>query len=133
MAQILAILLAVILLAAGHGSEAHAQKSTELYIPVGHSPGISHILSVIGKIETLNEQTRTISIVFSSGSWTAEVTEDTTIWVDRSKVTLPNKAGRLADLRVGRLVEIKYADNAQRGRGAAEWIKVQLPKATREP
>lgn len=130
MAPILAVLIGVVVLVVSPGPIAHAQKATELYIPVGHSPGISNILSVIGKIKTLNEQARTISIAFSSGSWKAKVTEDTVIWVDRSKVTLPNKAGQLTDLRVGRLVEIKYANSAQRGRGAAEWIKVQLPEGT---
>jgi len=133
MARILTGLIGIVVLLGSHVLTAHAQKATERFIPVGNSPGISHTVSIIGKIDTFNEQTRTIEIMAFSGIWTAEVTKNTMIWVDRSKATLPNIMGRIADLQKGRMVEVKYADDAQRGRGAAEWIKVQLPVGTREP
>ena len=110
----------------GSASSAHGQKATEMYIPLGQSPGASGKHTVIGTIEALDPQNRTVTIAGSSGRHTATITNRTKIWLDRSTQKLNNQKGTFSDLQVGRTVEIKYEDPKQMGRGAAEWIKVQL-------
>lgn len=107
---------------------AHGQKATERFIPVGQSPGLSGTVTVIGNIQTVDAPARAITIAGQTETWTAEVTDRTSIWLDRSKLRLPTKTGTFEDLQQGRTVEVKYQDVAERGKGKAEWIKVQLTK-----
>ena len=104
---------------------AHGQEATEMFIPVGQSPGLSGKVTVIGSIQSVSPADRTIAIAGSSGgSWSAQVTDRTQIWLDRSKLRLQNRLGSFADLERGRLVEIRYEDNERKG--PARWVKVQL-------
>ena len=107
---------------------AHGQKATEVFIPIGQSPGLSNTISVIGTIETIDPRGHTIAITGSSGSWSAMITNRTKIWLDKSKLRLPNQKGTFADLQKGLLVEVKYEDPEGRGKAkaAADWIKVQI-------
>ena len=107
---------------------AHGQKATEMFIPIGQSPGLSNTISVIGTIETIDPRGHTIAITGSSGSWSATITNRTKIWLDKSKLRLPNQKGTFADLQKGLLVEVKYEDPEGRGKtkAAADWIKVQI-------
>ena len=105
---------------------AHGQEATEMFIPVGQSPGSSGKATVIGTVEGVDAAARTITIAGASGAARAEITDRTDIWLDRSKLRLPNLKGTLADLERGRVVEVKYEDPQRRGQGPARWIKVQL-------
>ena len=107
---------------------AHGQKATEMFIPIGQSPGLSNTISVIGTIETIDPRGHTIAITGPSGSWSATITNRTKIWLDKSKLRLPNQKGTFADLQKGLLVEVKYEDPEGRGKAkaAADWIKVQI-------
>lgn len=120
--------LAVVL--SGSASSAHGQRATEMYIPVGQSPGLSGKHTVVGKIKTINAQDRTLTIVGSAGTHTATITSRTKIWLDRSKLRLANQKGTFSDCQEGRTVEIKYEDPKQMGRGAAEWVKIQLTESS---
>ena len=104
----------------GNISFAYAQKATEIFIPMGKSPGLSYKYTYMGKIESINKPKRTIK----ADGRNVRVTRDTKIWLDRIALKAPNVAGRFADLQSGRQVEIKYA-NAGR-RQTAEWIKVKI-------
>lgn len=110
---------------------AHGQKATEMFIPIGQSPGVSNKISVVGTIETTDARYQTIDIAGQSGSWNVMVTDRTKIWLDRSKLRLPNQKGTFADLRKGLLVEVKYEDagDKSRGKGPAQWIKVQITES----
>lgn len=123
----LALLLLGLLLWSGSPS-AHGQKAVERFIPLGQSPGLSGTVTVIGHVETINAPSRVIAIAGPTEAWSAEITDRTKIWLDRSKLRLPTKAGTFNDLRQGLTVEVKYQDDAQRGKGQAEWIKVQHTK-----
>ncbi|MEE9294131.1 MAG: hypothetical protein V3W34_04080 [Phycisphaerae bacterium] len=101
---------------------AYGQQAAERFIPVGQSPGISGKYSYIGEIQQVDEQNRTITVAGAAGARTIKVTDQTKIWLDRSQLRLTNQTGTMADLRVGRRVEIKYADYTTRE--SAEWIKV---------
>lgn len=125
MLKVLMAVIGIAVLLWGSAPSAHGQRATEIYIPVGQSPGVSGKYTMIGKIETINAQGRIVTIAGPSGTYTATITSRTKIWVDRSKLRLPNQKGTFSDLQKGLTVEIKYEDPKQMGKGAAEWVKVQ--------
>ena len=100
-----------------------AEKSTELFIPIGQSPGLSGEYTVMGKIDQVNPVNQTIQMSGPSGSYTVKLTQFTHIYLDRSKVQLPNSYGGLADCQAGDTVEVKFFDNSRNK--PIEWIKVQ--------
>jgi hypothetical protein len=106
-------------------SEAHAQTMTEIYIPIGQSPGVSGKYSIIGKIESVNLKDSTVTILQDAGSKiTIKVTPGCYIYLDKSKRKLSNKKGYCADMKPGMRTEAKYKDNKPGNK--IEWIKVQL-------
>ena len=105
-------------------SFAHGQKSTERYIPIGRSPGISGKYTSLGLLTDVNAQTRTITIADSAGPKTVQITDTTRIWLDRSKLRKSNLSGRFTDLVKGRRVEAKYEYPDRRN--VAEWVKVEI-------
>jgi hypothetical protein len=102
----------------------YAQKSTELYIPCGKSPGVSGKYSVMGKVEMLKAGDSTITIRQETGIKSMRFTAATIIYLDKSKLKLQNKKGSWADIKPGMMAEAKYKDN--KPGGPVEWIKVQI-------
>lgn len=101
---------------------AMAQKSAEQFIPIGKSPGLSGKVTYLGKVGTLNEKEKTIG----GTGWSASITDKTHIWIDRSKQKKSAIIGKVADLKPGRVVEVKYeGKEAGKKSGPAEWIKVE--------
>jgi hypothetical protein len=117
-----AVGVALMLLVAAPG--AFGQRATEVYIPIGQSPGVSGRTSVAGTIATIDRWQRTLVIADGATRHTAVVTADTRIWMDRSGLALPNLQGTFGDLQEGLRAEMKYAADAAREGGVAEWIKV---------
>lgn len=104
---------------------AHGQKAVERFIPLGQSPGLSGTVTVMGTVEAVDARARRITIDSPGEASRATVTDDTRIWLDRSRLRRPVRNGSFQDLRPGLPVEVKYREDAERGRGEAEWIKVQ--------
>jgi hypothetical protein len=100
-----------------------AEKSTELYIPIGQSPGVSGEYTVMGTIDQVDSQNQTIKMSGPSGSYTVKLTKHTSIYLDRSKVQRSNTYGTLSDCHAGNLVEVKFEDNSRNK--PIEWIKVE--------
>ena len=107
-------------------SFSHAQKSTEVYIPVGKSPGISGKYSTIGRVEAINltDSTITITIAGELGSHSIKCAKDTKIWVDKTTIKQFNKGGNLIDIKIGSIIETKYKGN--KSDASVEWIKIQI-------
>ncbi len=112
---------------------AHAQKATEIYIPIGKSPGLSGKTTVIGTIDSVLAQERTMTIRGQGRTWSVKIEACTDIWIDRSRLLRTNLYGTVADCRPGRLVEIKFQDNRPRDGATCEWIKVQAREPWRDP
>jgi hypothetical protein len=110
--------------------DAHGQKATEIFIPLGKSPGLSGKYTSIGKIDAISAQDHAITMTDSLGSYTIKVTERTQIWLDNSKLKSTNRKGTFADLRKDLLVEVKYEDNVRKDKGTAEWIKIQMTESS---
>ena len=111
---------AVLALASG---SAYAQESTERYIPIGQSPGISNVVSYIGQIESVDAAARTVTFSGPEGSMTVRVADTTRIWVDRSGSRQSNLVGTFRDLKPGTRAEVKFLDPERRQ--VAQWVKVE--------
>lgn len=88
----------------------HAQKSTELYIPIGRSPGLSaQGKTITGTVTKVDGDTITV------GAHTIRVTADTKIFLDRSAVKKISSYGSRSDIKLGAFVE-SYT---------SEWLKIR--------
>lgn len=116
--------LTVIMAAAG-ALPLEAQRETERFIPIGRSPGVSGVTSVIGTIEAADTTGMTIRVAAPSGSVAVRFTSATDIWLDRSEQRQTALVGGRGDLVVGRRVEVKFVDPQRRE--VADWIKVAMP------
>lgn len=99
-----------------------AQEATEQFIPVGRSPGLSGIQTVIGNVEAVDAEAATVTV---EGVPPVRITERTRIWLDRSQIGETSTVGTLEDVQVGRRIEVKFVDNE--AREEADWIKVVIP------
>lgn len=99
-----------------------AQVTTERYIPVGQSPGLSGVSTFIGEIQSVDDLTCTVGN--ADETRTIELTAETRVWLDRSSLRQATATGTASDLVLGRTVEVKYQDEEVRER--ADWIKVVI-------
>jgi hypothetical protein len=116
--------LAIVVVALGGTLEASGQQATEMFIPIGQSPGLSNKGSVIGTLKSVDPGKRMVTISNSSGAQTVGITDRTMIWLDRSEQKQPNQDGGINDLQKGRKIEIKVRKGE--AKAVAEWIKVQV-------
>ncbi|MDX1672095.1 MAG: hypothetical protein R3211_07120 [Balneolaceae bacterium] len=125
-----ALIFTVILLilsAASGWNVTHAQRSTEIYIPIGESPGLAGYTK-IGTVASVNSQANRFVLTDSlSQEHPVVITDSTRIWLDRSKMKKRNLVGSPEDLEPGRLAEVKfYLAPDSTYLQAAEWIKIQV-------
>ncbi len=99
------------------------QKTTEQFIPLGKSPGLSGKLTWIGTVEQVDEANKSLTVKSDSATKTFKVSDQTRIWLDRSKARLSNVKGDFTDLKNGRKVEVKYLKDRET---EAEWIKIEV-------
>lgn len=104
---------------------AQAQKSTEMFIPIGKSPGLSGTKTVVGSIVSVDAEKQEIVLSEEAGNRTVYCTKDTSIWLDRSQQKLPNRVGTITDCHEASYVEVKFVDN-DKDLGHVEWIKVEV-------
>jgi hypothetical protein len=116
--------LAIVVMVLGGTLEASGQQATEMFIPIGQSPGLSNKGSVIGPLESVDPGKRLVTISSPSGAQTVVITDRTLIWLDRSEQKQPNQNGAINDLQKGRKVEVKIRKGEPKA--VAEWIKVQV-------
>ncbi|MGI9382801.1 MAG: hypothetical protein ACR2PO_06580 [Methyloligellaceae bacterium] len=107
-------------------TSALGQKSTEQFIPLGKSPGVSGVSSYIGRIEAVDTGKRTITVAGDEGPRTIAITARTKIWVDLSKYKAANVIGTIEDCKAGRRIEAKMEGDQKQ---TAAWIKVVPEKA----
>ncbi len=101
---------------------AGAQQTTERYIPIGASPGVSGEYSYIGEIVAVDMSNRTLTVEDESGRHTITLTAETRIWLDRSQRRRTALEGNYEDCEVGRRVEVMHRHDDPM---VAEWIKVE--------
>ncbi len=107
----------------GGGAVSYGQQTTEQFIPMGKSPGVSGKSAWMGEIEQVDEPNRSITVKMDSASKTIKLTDKTRIWLDRSKLRSSSLKGSFADLKKGSKVEVKYVKDHE---SEAEWIKIEV-------
>lgn len=108
------------------GVVVQAQQATEMFIPIGSSPGVSGKASVVGIIGTVDADGRTFTVSDGSDSFTVAIPEATPVWLDRSRGKGPNRIGSPADLKSGLTVEVKYREASRTAALTAEWVKLAV-------
>ena len=120
-----AVMSTVVLSMLAVAPTSHAHPSTERFIPIGQSPGMSGKYTHTGRISRVDERTHTLTVeTDDGGSYQARLQPQTSIWLDRSKSRRATRDGDFADCRRGRRVEIKYVDD-DRDRTTVDWIKIE--------
>jgi hypothetical protein len=104
---------------------AHAQKATEVLIPIGQSPGVSGILSVIGTIASCDHADGIVTISTEKEQHSARLTQETKVYLDRSAAKKGGTLGSRSDCQKGRRIEVKYVYEGKSRTATAEWIKIQ--------
>lgn len=116
------VAIALLLGAALAGAPAGAQRATEQFIPVGRSPGLSGVTTLVGRVEAVDAGRGVLTVSAPDGRHEVAVSDATRIWLDRSQLLRTNETGTLSDCRPQRTVEVKLTED-----GAADWIKVRMP------
>ena len=105
--------------------------TTEIYTPIGRSPGLSGKVTVTGFIETVDNRTMVMSVKGADGRWRAVVSDRSKIYIDRSAQRRPNRYGTVEDCKPGHYCEIQYVGGdaaALRRRvepGEIEWLTIR--------
>jgi hypothetical protein len=118
---VLTVMAAVSVLA----TAVHGQKATEMLIPIGKSPGVSGISSVVGTIASCEPASGIVTISTEKEQHAARLTEATKIFLDRSTVNQGGGVGSRSDCQKGRRTEVKYVYEGTTRTARAEWIKIQ--------
>ena len=100
----------------------YGQQTTEQFIPIGNSPGVSDKYSYIGSIVAVDREAHTIVVESNRGMRTIRITPKTQIWLDRSKIKRTNLVGGYSDCEVGRAVEVMHVHDDE---NVADWIKIE--------
>lgn len=117
-------LLAALALLMSVATSVYGHKMTEIYIPIGQSPGLSGTQTLIGEVLSVDPAQDTLEVKGPGGSHTVNVEDATYIWLDRTGFKQKNSYGSYADCKPGSRVEIKFKDPETRT--TAEWIKVEV-------
>lgn len=99
-----------------------AQQTTEKFIPIGMSPGVSGKSSYQGNIIAVNSAAKSFSIQTDGDNKVISVAPTTRIWLDRSKSRKSSLDGEFGTLETGATVEVLMdpGDPAK-----AAWIKIE--------
>ncbi len=96
-----------------------AQEATDVFIPIGQSPGLSKEgKTIMGTVFQANRDGR-LSIVRDEQFFVIRTDDKTKFYIDRSHLRQPNSYGKFGDLKAGAFVEV-YSPT-----GVARWVKVR--------
>lgn len=101
---------------------AFAQQTTERFIPIGQSPGISGKYSTIGTLREFDAASGVLLVDGGDDPKRYIVTPTTRIWIDRSTSSQSSLVGSSADLAEGSRIEVMYRRD---DRQQADWIKIE--------
>ena len=117
-------LLNTLILSAGIAisMSAAAHQETELYIPIGQSPGISHVKTQIGRIQSLSAAGNGMTILVDGRPVYVAFGEAAKIYLQYAEPGQRNRLGTYADCQADRTAEVYVGDD-----GRLRWIKVRMP------
>lgn len=106
----------------GGSSPTYAQQTSEQFIPIGMSPGISNKHSYIGKITAIDTTANTISMQSGEGPKTITILPVTRIWLDRSKHKKSSLVASFDDIKIGNTIEVMHS---RENVNTANWVKIE--------
>jgi hypothetical protein len=106
-------------------TSAQAQRATEVLIPIGQSPGVSGISSVIGTIASCDPSNGIVTISTEKEQHTATLSRETKIYLDRSATKKSGTLGSRSDCQKGRRGEVKFVYEGQTRTARVEWMKIR--------
>jgi hypothetical protein len=114
-------LILCVMLWLGFTTSIDAQKTTERFIPIGESPGLSGVKTVVG----VANQVTANSVIIDAQSTTQEIriAPTTKIYLDRSSTRQPNTLGTMFDITPGATIEVRFLNDISAQ--PADWIKVK--------
>lgn len=115
------LLVALLLVGVCADPRAQAQRATERYVPIGRSPGLSGVSTVIGTVEAVDAASGLLRVRAAAEIREVQTQATTRIWLDRSARGESSASAELLDCRAGAEVEVKLAPDGR----SAEWIKVR--------
>lgn len=117
------IALGTVAALAGGPPPAGAHHLTEKYIPVGVYSNVEGRNTTLGTIDSVDRDARIVTIATGNGKKTAQIDDDTRIWLDRSPIKKKNLDGGFGDLLVGSMAEMKTLEGEP---PRCAWIKVRI-------
>lgn len=118
MKRIATIFLATLFLIVGN--TALSQQATEVYIPIGKSPGVSGRDSVIGSISSVDHERYRMTISVAGEMRIVKMSKATRYYVDKTRTRKQNKTSSFEDCEVGQRIEAYVDDD-----GNAVWVKIE--------
>ncbi len=116
MIHLLSILFLMLVMLIGFAS---AQEATEVFIPIGQSPGLSKEgKTILGTVFQVNRDGK-LSIVKEEMFFVVRTDDKTKFYIDRSHLRQPNSVGKFENIVAGSFVEV-YSPN-----GVAKWVKMR--------
>lgn len=113
------IVTTVAMVASIAGAWAGGQETTEVYIPIGKSPGVSGVSSIVGTVTEVDYDAKSLVVTTDGSPRSIDMDDETDYYLDRSDSNEPSTKGDVRDCQVGRTVEVKFAED-----GKADWIKI---------
>ena len=98
------------------------QQATEVYIPIGKSPGVSGRDSIVGSISSVDHARYRMTVSVSGETKMVKMSPVTRYYVDKTRARKQNKTGSFEDCEVGQRIEA-YVDED----GNAVWVKIEAP------
>jgi hypothetical protein len=117
-----ALKMLVLLAGIAMSMSAAAQLETELYIPIGKSPGISQVKSRIGRVQSLAAAGNGMTVLVEDQPVFVAFDKTSKIYLQYTAPGQRNRLGTYADCQADRTVEVYVGDD-----GKLRWIKVRMP------
>jgi hypothetical protein len=129
--RILASAVAGLALAGVAAASANAQRLAEQFIPIGESPGVSGVTSVVGEVTDIDERQGVMTVDVGGEPVGFVMTPFTNVWLDQSDERQASLDVGYDGLLVGDRVEVKAGDPVAAAAGVdaegapvADWIKI---------
>ncbi len=117
--EILFLVMLVAAIIAIAVARASAQEATELYVPIGQSPGLSKEgKTIMGTVLRVDKDGR-FSIVKDEQFFVVRTDDKTKFYIDRSHLKQSNSYGKFEGVLSGAFVEAYSPD------GVAKWVKIR--------
>lgn len=113
--------VAALLLAAGATPTATGHPATELYIPLGQSPGVSGARSWVGTIEARAATQRGFTMKVQDDERYVSFDASTRVYLQYLSPRKRNQLGDYADCESGLRAEVYVGAD-----GKARWVKLQM-------